>query len=613
MATIPNPLSVKITDEAYRAFPGPILVLAGPGTGKTYQLARRIEFLTSEIGAKADQITIITFTKEAAYSMRRKIEEQGAVEFIPDANRPVRISTMHSLGHAIISENVRFVGLRSDFKLVEDDETRDILFQDAALNAGFDYDKGKIAKKDRETGSRTLSEESKIITREYESILRHCNAIDYDDQILLAIQLLRSNEKARQKWQAEARFLLIDEYQDINPAQFELICLLSELHRAGLFVVGDDDQSIYHFRGGSPRFIREFTNHFGPTAQIIQMATSRRCKRSILDAANSLIVLHDKDRIPKVTPIFEQEDTGEVVIHNCPSDQREATIVATIIKREIEKGENEPRSSFILVPNRNYVPCIDKALTHANIPFSVQASESKPLRHLFTIEEWCQQPASDLLTRLIIQFAVDVGTLHIPSSMAKNPDKLKDRKDALLEIARLWKSQESGVQSLVAVLTQSTHSTLKEVADILEAIKKAHTKDFGEFLRLVQKHCKPWPSRKAFFDEMKSIERSKKRPSQSGLHTVRIMTMQNCKGLQADFVFIVGLEEETLPRGQSDEEVSEDARLLFVAITRGIDVVHLFHARLREGAVTFNEQSYGLKESRFLKNLPGKRQYHPAK
>ena len=613
MATTSQPLSVNLSDEAYKVFPGPVLVLAGPGTGKTYQLARRIQFLTSEIGAQADQITVITFTQEAARSMSKKLEQRCAGEFVPEENRPIRISTMHSLGHAIISDNVRSVGLKPGFTLIEEDEIRKILFGDAALNAGFDHDKGLIAMEARVTGSHVLSEESQLITAEYESILRRCNAIDHDDQILLAVKLLRSNEKVRQKWQAEARFLLVDEYQDINPAQFELICLLSEPYRAGLFVVGDDDQSIYHFRGGSPRFIRGFADHFGSGTQVIQMATSRRCKRSILEVANSLVARHDKGRVPKSTPIFKQEDEGDVMVHNCPSEQREATIVAAIIKSEIEKGENGIRSSFILIPNRNYIPLIEEALTRAEIPFSVQMSESKPLRRLFAIEEWCQQPASDLLTRRLIQFAVDIGTPHIPGSMSKTADKLKARNDASLEIAKLWKSQGAEIQSLRSALAQSTHSSLKEVADILTAIEKAHGEDFGEFLRLAQKHCKPWASRKAFFDEMKTVEKSKKRPSQTGLHTVRIMTMQSCKGLQADFVFIVGLEEGTFPRGSSDEEVSEEARLLFVAITRAIDVVHLFHARLREGAVTYKTKSYGLKESRFLKNLPGKRQYHPAK
>jgi DNA helicase-2/ATP-dependent DNA helicase PcrA len=470
--------------------------------------------------------------------------------------------------------------------------------------------------KERVTGSTSLSKESQLIIDEYESILRRCNAIDHDDQILLATKLLRSKDTICQKWQAEARFLLVDEYQDINPAQFELISLLSEPHRAGLFVVGDDDQSIYHFRGGSPRFIREFADHFGSAVQIIQMATSRRCKRLILEAANALVALHDKARVPKATPIFEQEDPGEVIIHDCPSDQREATIVATLIKHEIEKGGKEHHSSFILVPNRNYVPHIEEALTRANIPFGIQASESKPLRRLFAIEEWCEQSANDLLTRQLIQFVVDVGTPHIPSSKSTRPDKLKERNEALQEVARLWKIPHTGDRSLWAALTQSPQDSLKDIAGILTAMEKTHSSEFGEFLRLVQDHCKPWASRRAFFDEMRTIEKSKKRLAQSGSHSVRIMTMQSSKGLQANNVFIVGLEEGNIPRGISEEEISEDARLLFVAITRAIDVVHLSHARLRTGAVTFKAKSHDLKESRFLKTMPvpkGKRPYHPAK
>jgi superfamily I DNA/RNA helicase len=122
---------VQLSDDAYKVYPGPVLVLAGPGTGKTYQLAKRIQFLTSDLNASADEIAVITFTQEAAKSMRWKLREDGKPEFVPEEKRP-NISTMHSLGHAIIEDNLRRVGLRKDFQVVERDEIKKILFMDAA-------------------------------------------------------------------------------------------------------------------------------------------------------------------------------------------------------------------------------------------------------------------------------------------------------------------------------------------------------------------------------------------------------------------------------------------------------------------------------------------------
>jgi superfamily I DNA/RNA helicase len=282
---------------------------------------------------------------------------------------------MHSLGHAIIKENARFFGLSDDFKVIEDDEIRRVLFRDAALNVALDQDLGNTAMDEKLKGNQSPSAESQLIAAEYDSILRRCDAIDHDDQILLACRILQAVQGVREKWQAECRFLLVDEYQDINPVQFELISLLSQPHRDGLFVVGDDDQSIYHFRGGSPRYIREFGDYFGPSARIIQMATSRRCKKTILEVANVLVALYDKKRVPKAVPFFTQADEGDVRIHNCPSAKREAGLIASIIKKEIEQGIKEHRSSFILVPTRNYTPPLAEALTRANIAFSLQASD----------------------------------------------------------------------------------------------------------------------------------------------------------------------------------------------------------------------------------------------
>src|SRR5580704_11380523 len=238
----PKP-TIQISDEAFGIYPGPLLILAGPGTGKTFQIAKRLQFLTGELAVPCEQVTVITFTQEATQSMRRKLSDRGKPEFIPAEKRPGTIKTMHSLGHAIIEENIEAVGLIKDFKVIEERELRETLFIDAALRVGESELDGLNALDDRVKGKRQLSDQSLRISTEYERLLRACNCIDFDDQIVVASSLLKNNAQVRECWQTRARHLLVDEYQDINPAQFEFICELSEASRAGLFVVGDDDQS----------------------------------------------------------------------------------------------------------------------------------------------------------------------------------------------------------------------------------------------------------------------------------------------------------------------------------------------------------------------------------
>lgn len=218
-------MTIKIDQNAYQAESGPILLLAGPGTGKTYQLSKRIQYLTSKKDVSPDEITVITFTSEATTSMKRKIEEFGSPEYIDPDKRPGRISTMHSLGQTIILNQPEAFDLDSKFQVVEDQTSRQTLMNDAALLCNSTIDEATLALKERATAK--ITGKFVKISDKYEQILRSCNSIDYDDQIYLACTLLKQNNKLRIKYATKAKYLLVDEYQDINSAQFDLIKLLS--------------------------------------------------------------------------------------------------------------------------------------------------------------------------------------------------------------------------------------------------------------------------------------------------------------------------------------------------------------------------------------------------
>ncbi len=342
---------LKVDDSPWNKHPGPVLLLAGPGTGKTHQLALRIKDLMETKGTQADAITVITFTKEAAENMRRRIsdEEKKDVYIVPD-KRPERITTMHSLGLEIVRSYPSKLGLPEEFRVLTDSRLRTVLIRDASLLCGYDEVTAKEAEAVRQQGGdvQAGSVPGKII-KQYENILRANNAIDYDDQIVLACQILEGDKGARDKYTAAAQHLLVDEYQDINPSQKRLVSLLSQIHPEGLFVVGDDDQSIYSFRGGTPKYIREFGQEYHAQygAQALCLAESRRCPDTILRAALSVVRGFDPARFPKPDPHFSASKQGgaPVQIHDAATDDQEADIIATIAGRAL------PKKSVCLAPD----------------------------------------------------------------------------------------------------------------------------------------------------------------------------------------------------------------------------------------------------------------------
>ncbi len=619
---------ITISDEAYKYDDGgPILLLAGPGTGKTWQLANRIKFLTSEKGASADDITVITFTTEAAKGMRAKLEEKGGGEFIEKDKRPNRIFTMHSLGHQILTDNLSAAGLKKDFVVIENDKIRKPLMRDAGVLLGYTEENAKEALQDRTTANIELSKKSRKIIEKYEEILRSCNAVDHDDQISLACKLLRENDNLRKKYAENAKYLLIDEYQDINQAQFELIELLSRDYRKGLFVVGDDDQSIYGFRGGDPKFIREFKNHFGQSSVVIQMRTSRRCPSNILECASCIVTKFDSKRVAKGSYTFLKSDPGKVTLHDCPSDDREAEIIGAILRSEKEHlaacescKQLPKRTYFILVPTKNYASKIQETLRKFRISFDSKFGGGTNGFSIFTLmKEWVTSPKSNFATRQAVELLIEGGTLQqLPNSRSRSTEKLEFRRNGLNKIAFLWndivKEQKSIFDALKGKADRDV--LLKEIYEKLLEIKTPYDKgSIHDFLQKVAQYAKPWSSLEKFFEDVNSQTGSP--PTNQDVLNVRVLTAQSSKGLQAHAVFIIGLEQEVIPRKVTgDEALAEEARLFFVAMTRAEEQVHLFKSRKRVGAATYKPVPYDRQPSSFLDYLPAnkyEKQFHPAK
>lgn len=602
---------------------GPALLLAGPGTGKTHTLGLRLKFLIEEVEIPPDKITVITFTSEAARNMRNRISNKEISKlYIPYTNQPTNIITMHSLGFKIIRQYHDKLSLAEKISLIPGDLERGIIMGDAAQLNNVPREDSTESLKCRQLGECSLDAEKtkcKICTT-YDNILRKCSTIDYDDQILLAVKLLESNPEILEEYKQYSTHLLVDEYQDINSAQFRLIQLLTSNQTDGLFVVGDDDQSIYSWRGGSPQFIRQFESDFNPNAKVIPMTTSYRCHKNILQGSLAIVEKHNRDRLVKEEMQYGVEDGPLINVHNVASDEKEAKIVRAIVQEAIPSQD-----VLILVPNRNFAQAVSEEFRRNHIGFSRPINNPGSGLPLITrLTDWLEEPSNDIALRRCLESFINRRGSQIPSSLVRNSDKIKERIEAFNEIAQLWNG----------LLTNNKNSlwdiieTIKDKSELIESIFIAFSTllseynkkgDINDFIAKVSSTLSPWRGIIGFRDEINSwVDFIRQMSLEGSESSVRIMTFQGAKGLEAKIVCVIGLEEGTMPKEGEEENIQEQSRLLFVSMTRAVNELHLFHARIRSNKVVmrnlFTKDKPDISISRFLESIPStysKIDYHP--
>jgi len=602
-----------MSNDDLHTIPGPALLLAGPGTGKTFRLAKRIKYLVEELSVPPAEITVITFTAPAAKNMRDKISDETRPElYLPYHSQPKAITTMHSLGYRVLRENAADLGLTETLNVVPDDYLRSVLIGDAAQLAGFRRDDGKNTARCRQFGACQPDEGNpKCITcQKYKDILRSCSAVDYDEQILLACSFLKANPDILARYKASSRHLLVDEYQDINPAQHELISLLSEGQREGLFVVGDDDQSIYSWRGGSPEFIRHFKADFAPDATVTQLLTSYRCHRHVLQGAMRVVEEFDSARLPKGEFEYETEDGLKIQIHNAPSDEKEAIAVRRVIE-----GALPSQDVLVLYPHRQFAKAIIDVLRVAQIPFSAAASmPGSGLPLIATLNTWLRTPDDSLSFRRCLQAFFERPASGVPSSRVRKREKIEERERAFRLISDLWQDVLTGDSAslwdaLRARQNQASYALASTAFTTLLTLFKDEA-SLQAFSGKVAEILAPWSNITEFLSEATSwVELGSQGATFGQPPNVRIMSLQAAKGLEAKVVCVLGLEDGTIPREGNVESLAEQSRLFFVSMTRAINELHLFHARKRSGAIVYRRiyrkgEPPDIRRSRFIDAIP---------
>ena len=591
-------------EEIVTHFAGPTIVLAGPGAGKTYLLADRIKRLLDSRIDK-DTITVLTFGKDAHWHMIEELLKLDGDFKIPWDNLPF-VSTMHSLGLSIVQEKPHSVKLKkTDLRVQNEEEVKRLLFRDAALILGYTANDSVQAMNCKSYGECEEKPDEKHcqICSKYRQIMSKCNYIDFDDQIHFACQILDNNPDILNKYQIQAEHLLVDEYQDINAAQFKLIELLSRKNRNGLFVVGDDAQSIYGFRGGDPKFILRFQDDF-TGAKVATLSHSRRCHENIMDDSFKVLKKYYTTWTGKPDLEYHMENGDSSYLWHLPSETSEAKMVANIAHDAIQ----EKKTVLILVPKKDFFPLLIGALSKRQVPHNCSIDllpDRVGVAKRFI--DWVQDTKDIFKSRLVVESLINKGTAHVPGTDKDGKSSETTIKNRIAEetnIARLWECVDKN-NDLFSVIKnhENPNKILRKIRDGLLSIEESYndfTRDMrGEFAKRLAFLTGIWIAPSDMAEDIVDVVRLIQTEQPFGSTSAQLLTMRKAKGLEAQVVIIVGLENDIMPNPRSDN-IEEEARLLYVSMTCAKEKLYLFHSYKRPRNISYGQDLTGKTRSKFL-------------
>lgn len=596
---------------------GPCLVIAGAGSGKTKVLTTRIANLI-ENGVKPYNILAITFTNKAAGEMRERVNN------IINAHDAF-IGTFHSFGLKIIRENSALFKLTSAFTLIDtEDQTsiikkimKDINITDKMISPAFIKSKISFIKNnmlsDSEIANFLISENEKIAVKiyyEYEKILKRNNTLDFDDLLKKPVELFNSNKEVLEKYQDKFKYILIDEYQDTNEVQYKLVKLLSKKY-LNLFVVGDPSQSIYAFRGANYQNILNFEKDF-KGCTVIKLPQNYRSTQTILDAANE-VISHNKQR--KDLDLFSDLGQGVKIKYiRTFNDSMENKRVVDEIQKLYEEGYNRKDMAIFYRTNAQS-RSIEDALVKANIPYKVFGSfyfyKRKEIKDLLAYLKLIANPSDDVsLERVINEPKRKIGdktienlrekarSLNISMFEAIDSGKELEFKNLILNLIEI--SKDTSITGLIDKTLEL--SKMKETYENDKSLESdIRLENLMEFRSVSETYENETGNVNLsdFLMEVSLVSDAAEYSLDSD--AVTLMTVHSAKGLEFKVVFIIGLEENIMPISKAlydDEELEEERRLMYVAITRAKEKLYLLNAgrRMLYGNMQMNPPSRFISE-----------------
>lgn len=591
----------KEQQKAVNHIDGPMLVLAGAGSGKTKVLTNRIANLI-ENGISPYNILAITFTNKAAKEMKDRV-----VKLIGKEAYNIQISTFHSLGLKILKENYSMLGYEKNFTIIDSDDVLTIIkkiLKDKNMSKDR-YNPREIKNKISSAKNEMMSIDSfakvefdhKVVEvyKEYQQKLKNGNSVDFDDLLILPIKLFKNYPNVLEEYQDRYKYILIDEYQDTNEAQYTFSKLLSAKYR-NIFVVGDNDQAIYAFRGANYKNILNFEKDY-PEAKTILLEENYRSTKTILNAANS-VIKNNHERKDK--NLWSNNATGNKIKYKEVANEKEETsFVGTEIKRLLSEGINEEDIAVLYRTNAQS-RVIEEEMLKKNIKYRVVGS----------FYFYNRKEIKDLLCylRLINNHKDDVSLLRVINTPRRGigdktietlTEEATTRELSLYET--ISKGKELEFKNLIEDLTKASESlSLTELIDeILEktGIKKElstsklledeiRLENLNEFKGVTKSYEEEYgtASLEDFLNEITLV--SDMSEHQDSSNRVSLMTVHSVKGLEFDYVFIVGMEEGIFPHYNaindgSNSAIEEERRLCYVAITRAKKELYITSADTR--------------------------------
>ena len=618
--------------RAAETLEGPVLILAGAGSGKTRTLTYRVANLL-EHGVKAWHILALTFTNKAAREMRERIERLAGA----DAGE-AWIGTFHSICCRILRRDIEKLGYERSFTIYDDDDQQRVIkavlkeldidekfLPPKAVSADISDAKNRLLSPDewlQKRGGDYRSQKTHDVMTRYEQRLRAANALDFDDLLVKTLQLFVEHPPVLEYYQGRFQYVHVDEYQDTNYAQYQLVRLITRESR-NLCVVGDDDQSIYGWRGADIRNILDFEKDF-PDATVIKLEENYRSTANILDAANQIIA-HNEGR--KEKELWTEDGEGEKITLYAAADERDEAAWICQRIRQLQRGGTPYGSIAILYRMHALSRVLEETLMRAGIPYHVYGGtrfyDRREVRDVLAYLRLIQNPADDISLSRIINVpkrAIGDSTVEQLTQYARQNDMslyaaVAAPPDTLASRARKSVNDFSSliVSLLLAKETLPLSEFVQKVIDDSGLIaqyqkeeneeNQARIENIREFMGAVTEFEQKSEDKSlfAFLENVALVTELDNQDSAPSF--VTMMTLHSAKGLEYDAVFMSGMEEGIFPSAramQEDNRVEEERRLCYVGVTRARRLLHLSYARRR---MLFNQMQFNA-PSCFLQEIP---------
>ena len=600
---------------------GPMLILAGAGSGKTKVLTTKVAYLIEEKNIDPNNILAITFTNKAAKEMKERIFKlEGNSAFY------IQISTFHSFGLKILKENCELLGYEKNFTILDSDDSLSIIkkimkelnidankYNPKAIKNVISNNKNEIIDPEKYSlyVNTDFDEIALEVYRKYEKSLKINNAVDFDDLLILPLKLFNNNPGVLQKYQEKYKYVFIDEYQDTNEPQYILSKMISAKYK-NITVVGDADQAIFTWRGANYKNILNFEKDY-KDAKVVLLEENYRSTKTILNAANNVI---KNNKVRKEKNLWTQNEEGSKITYYKAFDEKdESNYVVNEIKKLIEKGVN-PKDICVLYRANAQSRTVEEAFLTSNISYNIVGSYAfynrKEIKDLIAYLKLIYNNKDDVsLLRVINYPKRGIGNKAIENLAIKS--NVLDK--SLYEV--IDSGKELGFKNMIEeIKKEESHLTLTELIDMvldksgmkksledeksIEAdIRLENLEEFKSIAKAMEIN-EGIVSLEKLLDKLALVSDVSEQKNDNE-DKVTLMTMHAVKGLEYDYVFVVGVEEGLFPHSnslESNDELEEERRLCYVAITRAKKKLYLINARSRilYGKVSSNVPSRFINE-----------------